>query len=124
VERKIQANLAVNSWEDRCAAVAIEPELESWVWDDLLRIAKVLKWERQRLKEWLVQEGLLASVIAVKPARPKEAFRNAMQAARQQLSSSVFQDLAGSANVAGCTDPAFRKFLRTLQMWFPPSRQQ
>jgi hypothetical protein len=43
VERKINENLAVNGWQNRCEAVAIEPELECWVWDASLRIARLLK---------------------------------------------------------------------------------
>jgi hypothetical protein len=79
----------------------------------------VLKWERWHLKDWLVQKEFLASMTAVKPARPKEAFRAAMRAAKQQMSSSVFQDLAKSANIAGCTDAAFLKFVGTFRAWFP-----
>jgi hypothetical protein len=124
VERRIRDNLAVNGWEDRCEVVAIEPELESWVWDDSFRITAVLKWDRRRLKEWLVQKEFLPSGAAVKPARPKEAYREVMRAAKLQMSSSVFQDLANTANIAGCADPAFLKFLGTLQAWFPASRQQ
>jgi hypothetical protein len=120
VERRIRDNLAVNGWDDRCEAVAMEPELESWVWDDSLRISTLLLWDKRRLKEWLVKEEFLSSATAVKPARPKEAFR----AAKQQMSSSIFQDLAKSANISGCSDPAFLKFLGTLQAWFPASRQQ
>jgi hypothetical protein len=119
VERRIRENLSVNGWDDRCKVVAIEPEPESWVWDDSLRITTVLKWDRHRLKEWLVQKEFLASMTAVKPARPKEAFRAAMRAAKQQMSSSVFQDLAKSANIAGCTDAAFLKFVGTFRAWFP-----
>src|ERR1022692_954491 len=124
VEQRVCENLTVNGWEGRCEVVVIEPELESWVWDESLRIAKVLKWDKRRLKDWLLEETFLASTTAVKPARPKEAYEQAMCVAKVQKSSSVFQDLAKSANVAGCTDSAFRKFLLTLQEWFPPSRQQ
>jgi len=124
VELRVHENLTVNGWEGRCAVVAIEPELESWIWEDSLRVASVLRWERQRLKDWLLQRQFLASVDAVKPARPKEAFREAMRTARQQMSSSVFQDLAKSANITGCIDNAFLKFLGTLQAWFPASGQQ
>ena len=124
MERRIRGNLAVNGWDGRCEAVAMEPELESWVWDDSLRIGTLLMWDRRRLKEWLVKEEFLASASAVKPARPKEAFRAAMRAAKHQMSSSIFQDLAKSANIAGCSDPAFLKFLGTLQRWFPALGQQ
>jgi hypothetical protein len=123
VERKIRENLSVNGWGDRCEVVAIEPELESWLWDDSLRIAVVLMWERRRLKEWLMEKEFLASQTSVKPARPKEAFRAAMRTAKQQMSSSVFQDLAMSANISGCSDPAFLKFLGTLRTWCPASGQ-
>ena len=123
VERKVQENLTVNGWENRCAVVAIEPELESWVWDGSLRVASVLKWEKQRLQDWLLQKRFLPTPSAVKPKDPKGAYEQAMRAARVQKSSSVFQDLARSAGVTDCTDTAFRKFLVTLQSWFPPSRQ-
>jgi len=124
LERRVRDNLAINGWADRCEVVAIEPELESWLWDDSLRVAAAFKWEKRRLKDWLVKRRFLASAASVKPERPKEAFREAMRASKQQMSSSVFQDLAKSANVAGCTDPAFQRFLLTLQAWFPLSGQQ
>ena len=120
VERRIRENLTANGWEDRCEAVAIEPELKSWVWGESLHVASMLNWERRRLKDWLVEKSLLKSADAVKPARPKEAFREAMRAAKKQLSSSVFQELAGSADITGCTDAAFGKFRSTLQLRFPP----
>lgn len=39
VERKIHENLTANGWQGRCEVVAINPELESWVWDETLRVA-------------------------------------------------------------------------------------
>ncbi len=123
VERKIHENLTANGWQGRCEVVAINPELESWVWDETLRVAPALGWDKQRLADWLRREEFLAGTT-VKPVRPKEAFREAMRAAKRQMSSSVFQDLAKSANVTGCTDAAFRKFLLTIQLWFSPLRQQ
>jgi len=124
VEVKVHANLTVNGWQGRCAAIAIAPELEQWVWDGTLQIARMLGWGKQRLREWLLQNEFLKPDGEIKPQRPKDTFREAMRAARLQLSSSVFQDLARSANVAGCTDAAFRKLLATLQAWFPASGQQ
>ncbi len=80
----------MNGWESRCAVAVIEPELEAWVWDESLQIAGMLGWERQRLRDWLAQNDFLTSATAAKPARPKEAFRGAMRAAKLQLSSSSF----------------------------------
>src|ERR1017187_627348 len=91
VEQRVCENLTVNGWEGRCEVVVIEPELESWVWDESLRIAKVLKWDKRRLKDWLLEEAFLASTTAVKPARPKEAYEQAMCVAKVQKPSPFFR---------------------------------
>ncbi len=126
VEARVHENLVANGWENRCAAVALNPELESWIWDRSLYVSRILKWDKAQLKNWLLQEQFLPSADSVKPVRPKEAFRGAMRAARQPLSSSLFQDLAQFSKIAGCSDPSFLKFVSTLHSWFPhsASRQQ
>jgi hypothetical protein len=118
VEQEMETQLAANGWEGRCAAVVIEPELEAWLWDASLRVGRLLKWDRGPLKEWLLRNEYLASDAALKPARPKEAFRDALRATDQKISSSLFQDFAAVASIETCTDASFQKLLVTLRSWF------
>lgn len=36
VEHELERKLGANGWKERCAAIAIDPELEAWIWDSSL----------------------------------------------------------------------------------------
>jgi len=119
IERSTEELLSANGWGDRCAAIVLVPELESWIWDGGVSARKAAGLATaQEAKSLLMQAGFLAPG-QIKPARPKEAFEALLRAARTKRSASLFSDMARDVDMAKCTDSAFQKFARTLQTWFP-----
>jgi len=121
LEGEVEKRLAQNGWQDRSAAIVIDPELEAWVWGEYTQIAGVLGWSRAglTLREWLMQECFLQHGQQ-KPDRPKEALKHMLYTLRTPRSSSIYLDLASRMSFDRCTDPAFLKLKSTLQSWFPP----
>ncbi len=120
IEEGLEADLAKSGWGDRAAVVAIEPELESWIWSDSPHVDDVLGWANRspKLCDWLESKGFMTSP-GVKPGRPKEAMEEALWTVGKPRSSSIFRMLAEKIGVARCIDPAFDKLRKTLTGWFP-----
>ena len=120
LERMVETHLARNGWDDHAAAIAIDPELENWVWRNSPQVDLALGWKGRQptLSEWLVQDGFVR-VRYNKPTRPKEAMEKALRICKKGRSSSVFKQLAETVGVESCADPAFNKFRDTLRTWFP-----
>lgn len=119
LELDIETRLAQNGWGRRCAAICIEPELESWVWSKSPHVASALGWERQELQSWL-DEGGHWPKPARKPAKPKEVVEAALRAKNIPRSSSIYYEIATKVSFDGCSDPAFQKLRQTLSSWFSP----
>jgi hypothetical protein len=119
LETEIEQRLAVSGWGNRAAAVAIDPELEAWVWSDSPEVDQVLGWSNRTpsLSVWLKSEGFRTEDEA-KPRQPKRALEEALQLARKRRSSSIYRQLAERVGVHRCTDPAFLKLKTVLQSWF------
>jgi len=120
LEELVELRLAQNGWRDRCAAVAIDPELEVWFWSDSPEVRQALGWDQDAalLNEWLLRKGYVGPGQK-KPHRPKDAVRDAWRLANIKPSSSHFGDLARIVDFRSCTDPAFGKLRRVLRQWFP-----
>jgi hypothetical protein len=121
LEAEVEMRLAQNGWEGRSVAVAIDPELEAWVWSDSPHVDATLGWEQRgvQLRAWLGEQGFLEQGHS-KPVRPKEALEAALRNSNKKRSSSLFRELATRVSFERCTDPAFLKLKSTLQSWFPP----
>ena len=119
LEQQVEAQLAQAGWDDRAAAVVLDPELEIWVWSDSPHVEKALGWQDRtpELRSWLVTSKLLAAGEA-KPKDPKRAVEEALRIVRKPRSSTVYQDIASSVSFEGCTDAAFLKLRDTLTRWF------
>jgi hypothetical protein len=122
LERMVENRLSGSGWGDRAAAVALDPELEVWVWSDSPHVDRCLGWQGRltRLRRWLADQRLWPEGAA-KPPAPKLTMRRALREANRGLSASIFRELAGSVSFDRCTDPAFLKLRRLLTNWFPPS---
>ena len=120
LENDVESRLSANGWEDRARAVVIDPELESWVWDSAYQVTRTLDWPdgANGLKRWLAESGF-AKPGDSKPARPKEAFDEALRYRKIPHSSALFHDLAKDFRFRACTDAAFQRMISTLQSWFP-----
>lgn len=119
IEEKIEKELAENGWQAGLAAViAIDPEVENWVWINSPRVSGALNWkDAVPLYDWLRNENLLREDSG-KPERPKETFEKALKKTRKAKSASIYRQIAASASFAGCTDDSFKKMIAVLKEWF------
>ena len=85
LELEIEGQLRSSGWDDRAAAVVIDPELEMWVWSDSPHLPKELGWEDDMtsLMKWLVDHRFL-SAGRHKPERPKEAMESILRLERSR----------------------------------------
>ena len=127
IQGNVEADLSRNGWADRTKVIVIDPELEAWVWGDLMQTCGILGWGEDvaDLRRHLSSRGLWQRRDR-KPPDPKGAMRTAMEYAppghRRRRSARLFHEIAASAAVDHCQDPAFNELRRTLQAWFPPIR--
>ncbi|MFO8057476.1 MAG: hypothetical protein R6V10_09285 [bacterium] len=122
LETEVKERLEQNGWEGRCEAVVIDPELENWVWSGSACVGEILKWPGSTadLKSWLIDKGKW-DPESTKPGDPKGAMGTAMKEKRVKKSSSLFKKIGERSSLKDCSDRAFLKFKKTLQLWFPPS---
>jgi hypothetical protein len=120
LEAELEHKLATNGWQDRAAAIVIDPELEAWVWSDSPHVDRIAGWHGRipGLRDWLVHEGLTVAK-GEKPHDPKVAFHRALRIVNKRPSSALFRQLAESVSFGRCTDRAFLKFLDKMRLWFP-----
>jgi hypothetical protein len=120
LEADVERRLAQNGWQERSAAVVIDPELEAWVWSDSPQVGAVLGWSSQSpgMSHWLVEQGYLIPG-QVKPDQPKEALYAVLRKTHKGRSSAIYRELADRVSFERCADAAFRKLRETLQRWFP-----
>ncbi len=117
----ITANLVASGWrENAVKVIAIEPELENWVWQNSLHVISVLRYRNgPDLFTLLIQQSWLLEGQA-KPPRPKEALEWVLRQTRRPRSSAIYEELASRISIKGCSDAAFLELHATLQAWFPP----
>jgi len=121
IEAGLERRLAANGWENRCAAIVIDPELENWVWSDSPHVGAALGWPAGDLRNWLSQRGHWPE-HAKKPPDPKSAVEAALREKKIARSSAIYADIARNVGFDRCVDPAFIKLRTTLQGWFPIAR--
>lgn len=120
LEQDVENRLSSSGWEDRAAAVVIDPELEIWVWTDSPHVEAALGWETRgpsSLREWLKQKGWLPEGTS-KPTQPKRAVEEALRISRRPRSSAVYQQLAQRVSFDRCVDPSFLRLRQILTRWF------
>ncbi len=120
LETRVEKLPAQNGWDDRAAAIVLDPELEIWVWTNSPQLEIILGWQGRQptLRSWLINQGFSNDLLA-KPNQPKEALKKALRLRDKKPSSSIFRQLAESLSLDTCTDLAFAKFRETLKRWFP-----
>lgn len=120
LELEIEQRLFCNGWNDRAAAIVIEPELEIWIWSNSPVVDTAVGWPigDVRLRDALVDAGFLLDG-ATKPADPKGAMEYALGKSKIPRSSAIYGRIAQKTSFRRCEDPSFLKFKETLQSWFP-----
>ncbi|MDN3234328.1 hypothetical protein [Pseudomonas sp. WAC2] len=116
----ITARLVASGWaEDAVKVIAIEPELENWLWQDKPQVADALRYKGDKpLRQYLADNGWWPADVA-KPPRPKEAAEWVLRQTRRPRSSAIYQELAEYISIKGCTDAAFAEMHAAFLAWFP-----
>lgn len=122
LEQQLQGKLSANGWENRNAAIVIQPELEAWIWANSSKVDRILSWPAALpgtgdMRDWL-REQEWTEERSAKPRRPKEAFRAVLQHIKKPVSSSIFRQLAETISFRNCQDRAFLRLQDVLQNWF------
>lgn len=118
VRSDIEERLSANGWEERAAAVVIDPELEVLLWQDNPNVERALRYSGPSLRQLLAQDGRWPPDTA-KPPAPKEVMRAVMRANRAGAPMVVYSQIARTVSTAGCVDPAFHRVRDMLRAWFP-----
>lgn len=121
IESSIEEALSKNGWAaETVAAIAIDPEIENWIWVNSANMSKELNWsESKALYAWLQENGW-RDEQASKPTRPKEALEAVLRKTRKPRSASIYKNIAEKVSFTKCEDPAFLKLLEKMQLWFSP----
>jgi hypothetical protein len=116
----ITQQLKASGWDaQRFIVIAIDPELEQWIWQDSPVLESALRHHGpQSLRATLSGRNLWPDA-QVKPPKPKEVFIQIQHENGVKKSSSVFRRIASEVPIAACTDTEFQCLVNTLRAWFP-----
>ncbi len=119
IESTIETALANNGWAtENVAAIAIDPEVENWIWVNSVNMSKELNWnETKALFAWLQENGWREQ-DASKPTRPKEALEAVLRKTKKPRSASIYKNIAEKVSFTKCEDPAFLKLIEKMKFWF------
>jgi len=120
LERDLETRMSNSGWDDRAAAIVIEPEVEAWVWSTSLHVPASLGWKTEAgdIRTWLRSRGFQFDANE-KPRRPKEAMHEVLRFVRKKPTSAIFAELAQEVSLERCSDAAFLKLRDLLRKWFP-----
>ncbi len=119
LQQELDTAFARSPWQGRAKRIVIDPELETWVWNDSPHVDSALGWKNKsvRLRDWLSMQDYLKEGCA-KPDRPKEALQATLRMTRTPRSASLYLQIAQRVSLSRCTDPAFLELKAVLQDWF------
>lgn len=118
---RITRQLTDSGWDaDRVVVIAIDPELEEWIWQDSPVLERELRHTGPTsLRSSLAKRGLWP-VDRNKPPSPKQVLLQLQTENRVKKSSAVFKRIAAAVPIAACADPEFQRLKSQLRAWFPP----
>ncbi len=118
LRRNLLPRLNNLGWQaGQCEVIAIEPELEIWVWSRSPHVPQILRTSWEEIHALAQQHGFWVAGAA-KPHQPKALLEALLQQQRRPRSSAIFQELARKVGLQGCRDAAFVLLRDTLQRWF------
>ena len=118
IEAKIQNDLNRNGWAGRSAVIAIDPELEIWVWSQSPHVPRLFGTDWEIIKDLGHQTGYWQEG-ETKPSRPKDLLDKVLHRTRKPRSSALYRRLACKVSLRTCQDSSFCRFCEILQGWFP-----
>ena len=117
LEGEIQQRLDGRGWQGRSRVIAIDPELEAWVWSDSPHVPRILGLAQNEIRD-IADEHDWWAQGAPKPIRPKELMSVVLRRARKVRSAAIYAQLAQRVSVQRCKDAAFAGLRDTLREWF------
>lgn len=120
IQNRLDREFAATDWGGRAKTIVLQPELETWVWNDSPHVDDVIGWRGRDpdLRRWLLEREFLGEGQS-KPSRPKEAFLAALREARKPKSANLYRQIAERVSLSRCRDDSFLKLADLLRQWFP-----
>lgn len=120
VEAHIAQQMIQRGWQaGAIGVIALNPELEVWVWSRSKHVAEVLGFNSDDLTHILENVERMSNG---KPQRPKEALKQALKIKNRPHNADIFRKLAEKVSLAGHEERAFQRLLEFLQSWFPTEK--
>jgi hypothetical protein len=108
-----------SGWPERdVVAAVIDPELETWIWQDSPIVEAALGYSGPSLRQALASSGAWPTG-STKPPRPKETLEAELRRRRIPRSSALYRRIMERISIKHCVDPAFVELRSALQRWFP-----
>lgn len=120
IQQRLEREFATTDWGDRAKTIVLQPELETWIWNDSPNVDEVIGWTGRdpTLRYWLLERNFLKEGQS-KPLQPKEAFEAALREVRKPKSASLYRQIAERVSLRRCRDDSFLKLVDLLRQWFP-----
>ena len=99
--------------------LAIDPELEQWIWQDSPHVEAALNHRSPpSLRESLQKQGLWLTDNP-KPNNPKKTLQDVAYKNNKRRSSAIYGEIASKVSVKHCVDTEFQRLVAQLRAWFP-----
>ena len=121
IRSHIESMLSANGWStDRIAVIVIDPELENWIWQRSIHVAREIGFES--MDDLLTDSDLRHAWPdgQSKPSSPKETLEAILRKKRIPRSSAIYRKITAQVSVNDCCDDAFLQLAEKLREWFPP----
>jgi len=121
IRMHIESMLSANGWKsDHIAVIVIDPELENWIWQRNVHVAKAIGFGS--LRDLFTDTDLRNAWPEGqhKPSSPKETLITVLRKNDIPLSASIYKKITKQVSVSDCSDRAFLQLVEKLRNWFPP----
>ena len=115
-ERLLNQGRSLGFSEDNLELIIINPELEIWVWKNIIHLAKMVGWTESQLRDWLKSNY---GIENKKPEKPQAVYRKLLWHRQKPKSADNFRYLAEKISLRNCQEQGFKLFSETLRKWFP-----
>lgn len=120
IKKNLTDQLRSVGWiDDDFLVIAIEPELEQWIWQDSSHVEAALNYKSPpTLRQFLLSQNLWPANSS-KPINPKETLEAVAKQNGVRRSGSVYGRISSKVSVKSCADPEFMSLVQRLRTWFP-----
>lgn len=120
ITKHLDAQIVATGWmADHFAVIVIDPELESWIWQQNNHVARGLGFGNRN--ELMADKDLQAvwPQGQSKPTSPKEILEALLRKRRIPRSSAIYKQITAQVSIKHCQDSAFQLLVGSLRTWFP-----